>query len=135
MYRDINIGYLTEFSANRVGTRPVRGSPEKSSAARSHSAITTVGMLSLYSSKIQRLAIRAKVGTKDPRFKIYPAKSFDGGDKNGLAELKLFAETRSYNKMVLGCTSKIQEQNGSRMDKSMGHHRKEFLPPILLYPL
>ena len=37
--------------------------------------------------------------------------------------------------MVLGCTSKILEQNGSRMDKSMGHHRKEFLPPILLYPL
>ena len=95
LYRNIFSDYLTEFSANKVGTRLARGSPEKSFAARSHSAITTVGMLSLYSSKIQRLAIRARVGTKDPRFKIYPAKSFDGGDKNGFAELKLFAETRS----------------------------------------
>ena len=58
-----------EFSANRVGTRPARGSPENNSAARSHSAITTVGMLSLNSSKIklQRLATSASVGTKDPR--------------------------------------------------------------------
>ena len=47
--------YLTEFSANRVGTRPARGSPENSSAARSHSAITTVGMLSLNSSKITEI--------------------------------------------------------------------------------
>ena len=69
LYRYINNGYLTEFSANRVGTRPARGSPENSSAARSHSAITTVGMLSLNSSKIklQRLATSASVGTKDPR--------------------------------------------------------------------
>ena len=95
LYRYLNNGYLTEFSANRVGTRPARGSPEKSSAARSHSAITTVGMLSLYSSKIQRLAVRAKVGTEDPRFKFIRPKSFDGGDKNGLAESKLFAEARS----------------------------------------
>ena len=78
-----------------MGTRLARGSPEKSSAARSHSAITTMGMLSLYSSKIQRLAVRAKVGTEDPRFKFIRPKSFDGGDKNGLAESKLFAEARS----------------------------------------
>ena len=90
MYRYINNGYLTEFFANRVGTRPVRGSPEKSSAARSHSAITTVGMLSLYSSKIQGLVTRIKVG-----FKFIQPKTFDGGDKNGHAESKLFAETRS----------------------------------------
>ena len=66
LYRYINNGYLTEFSANRVGTRPARGSPENSFAARSHSAITTVGMLSLNSSKIklQRLEPRIRVKKK-----------------------------------------------------------------------
>ena len=94
MYRDINIGYLKEFSANRVGTRPARGSPEKSSAARSHSAITTMGMLSLYSNNIQNLAIRAKVGTKDPIFKFIQPNPLMVGIK-GACRIKLFAETRS----------------------------------------